>query len=62
MVSIQRTIGHTATTSLVTFSLENDILVGELAYASRVVRHRVNWPSLRVVVQLPKSTPKCDEH
>ncbi|KAN0136114.1 major facilitator superfamily [Lactarius tabidus] len=55
MVSIQRTIGPATAASLFAFSLDNNILGGNLAY---LVMLAIVFVGLRVAVQLPKSAWK----
>ncbi len=58
MVSIQRTVGPAAAASLFAFSLDNNILGGNLAY---VVLLTLVWIGLGVAMQLPKNTWKHNE-
>jgi hypothetical protein len=53
MVSIQRTIGPAAATSLFAFSLDNNVLGGNFVY---VMMLGIVWVGLGVAVQLPKNT------
>ncbi|KAN0136102.1 Major facilitator superfamily domain containing protein [Lactarius tabidus] len=59
MVSIQRTVGPAAVSSLFAFSLENNILGGNFAY---VVMLGVVSVGLGVAMQLPKKTWRHNEH
>ena len=58
MVSIQRTVGPAAAASLFAFSLEHNILGGNLAY---VVVLGIVWVGLCVAMKLPKNTWKHNE-
>ena len=58
MVAIQRTVGPASAASLFAFSLENNILGGNLAY---VVMLAVVLFGLGVATQLPKKTWKHNE-
>ena len=57
MVSFQRAVGPAAAASLCAFSLDNNILGGNLAY---VVLLAIVWVGLGVALQLPKNTWKHD--
>ena len=58
MVAIQRTVGPASAASLFAFSLENNILGGNLAY---VVMLAVVLVGLGIATQLPKKTWKHNE-
>ena len=53
MISIQRTVGPATAASLFAFSLDNNILGGNLAY---VVLLGIVWVGLCIAVRLPKNT------
>jgi hypothetical protein len=57
MVSIQRTVGPATAASLFAFSLDNNILGGNLAYLVQLV---VVCVGLSIAVQLPTNTWKHD--
>ena len=58
MVAIQRTVGPAAVASLFAFSLDNNILGGNLAY---VVVLATVWIGLGVASLLPENTWKHDK-
>jgi hypothetical protein len=57
MISIQRTVGPATAASLFAFSLDNNILGGNLAY---LVQLTIVCVGLSIAVQLPKNAWKHD--